>query len=85
MKILHKFIVCGRSSFKLLYPATFNGNWQEAVPFFSTNRCKAVHDNIVKCNSCGLSNFDLFNRSKSCRYQSQPDKIAEQFISWENH
>lgn len=52
MNTLHKCIVCGNGKFKLLYPATFNGNWQDAVSFFSTNRRYATHGNIVKCSHC---------------------------------
>lgn len=54
MRELDKCIVCGQSEFKLLYSSTFDGNWKDAIPFFLTNRQKAVHGDIVKCINCGF-------------------------------
>jgi SAM-dependent methyltransferase len=47
--------VCGCESFIERYPATFEGDWQDAVPYFLTSRTKAVHGRIVRCSDCGLT------------------------------
>jgi SAM-dependent methyltransferase len=44
--------VCGQKSVAELYPATFDGGWEDAVPFFLTDRTHAVHGRIVRCNVC---------------------------------
>jgi SAM-dependent methyltransferase len=47
--------VCGCDSLIERYPATFAGDWQDAVPFFLTGRTKAVHGRIVRCSECGFT------------------------------
>lgn len=54
MRELRKCIVCGGASFDGLYAATFRGTWEEAVPYFLTDRRKAVHGDIVRCGGCGF-------------------------------
>jgi SAM-dependent methyltransferase len=46
--------VCGATSFRELYKANFSGGWEEAVPFFLTDRTRAVHGRIVRCTGCGF-------------------------------
>jgi len=47
--------VCGGASFIERYPATFEGGWQAAVPYFLTGRSKAVHGRIIRCSDCGFT------------------------------
>jgi SAM-dependent methyltransferase len=47
-------LVCGGRSFIERYPATFEGGWRDAVPYFLTTRTKAVHGRIVRCRDCGF-------------------------------
>lgn len=47
-------LVCDKSIFDVIYPANFDGGWQDAIPYFLTNRAKAVHGNIVKCRNCNF-------------------------------
>jgi SAM-dependent methyltransferase len=47
-------LVCDGRSFVERYPATFEGGWREAVPYFLTGRTKAVHGRIVRCSNCGF-------------------------------
>ncbi|MGJ3259842.1 MAG: class I SAM-dependent methyltransferase [Rhodospirillales bacterium] len=48
-------IVCGGERRRLLYPSTFDGSvWDDAIPYFLTNREKAVHGDIVQCADCGF-------------------------------
>ena len=44
--------VCDCESFEECYPANFEGNWRDAVPYFLTGRTKAVHGRIVRCRDC---------------------------------
>ena len=44
--------VCDCVTFEECYPANFDGDWQDAVPFFLTGRTKAVHGRIVRCRDC---------------------------------
>jgi SAM-dependent methyltransferase len=46
--------VCDGRSFVERYPATFEGGWRDAVPYFLTGRTKAVHGRIVRCCDCGF-------------------------------
>jgi SAM-dependent methyltransferase len=46
--------VCDGISLVEVYPATFSGNWSDAVPYFLTSRTKAVHGRIVRCTECGF-------------------------------
>jgi SAM-dependent methyltransferase len=52
---LTRCIVCGGSSFETLHEATFDGSWEEAVPFFLTDRDRAVHGTIIRCRECGFT------------------------------
>jgi SAM-dependent methyltransferase len=47
-------LVCDGRSFVERYPATFEGGWRDAVPYFLTGRTKAVHGRIVRCSDCGF-------------------------------
>jgi SAM-dependent methyltransferase len=47
--------VCDGVSFVERYPASFHGDWRDAVPYFLTDRTKAVHGRIVCCCDCGLT------------------------------
>jgi SAM-dependent methyltransferase len=47
--------VCDGTSFVERYPGTFEGDWQDAVPYFLTGRTKAVHGRIVRCRDCGFT------------------------------
>jgi SAM-dependent methyltransferase len=47
-------LVCDGRSFIERYPATFEGGWRDAVPFFLTGRTKAVHGRVVRCGDCGF-------------------------------
>src|SRR3954465_6229901 len=47
--------VCDGASLVERYPSTFEGNWQDAVPYFLTGRTKAVHGRIVRCHDCGFT------------------------------
>jgi SAM-dependent methyltransferase len=46
--------VCDGASLRELYKANFHGGWEEAVPFFLTDRVRAVHGRIVRCEGCGF-------------------------------
>ena len=46
--------VCDATRFVEVYPATFAGDWRDAVPYFLTGRTKAVHGRIVRCADCGF-------------------------------
>ena len=46
--------VCDGTRFVEVYPATFAGDWRDAVPYFLTGRTKAVHGRIVRCADCGF-------------------------------
>ena len=48
-------LVCDGVSFVERYPATFHGDWRDAVPYFLTERTKAVHGRIVCCYDCGFT------------------------------
>jgi SAM-dependent methyltransferase len=52
MRTLEACPVCGERSFAEIYPATFDGGWEDAAPFFLTDRTRAVHGRIVRCNVC---------------------------------
>ncbi len=54
MRELEECIVCEGASFEGLHEATFRGTWEQAVPYFLTDRQKAVHGNIVRCRQCGF-------------------------------
>jgi SAM-dependent methyltransferase len=47
-------LVCDGRSFVERYPATFDGGWRDAVPYFLTGRTKAVHGRVVSCGDCGF-------------------------------
>jgi SAM-dependent methyltransferase len=47
--------VCNGASFAERYPATFDGDWRDAVPYFLTGRTKAVHGRVVRCRDCGFT------------------------------
>jgi SAM-dependent methyltransferase len=47
--------VCDGESFVERYPATFDGDWRDAVPYFLTGRTKVVHGRIVRCRDCSFS------------------------------
>jgi len=48
-------LICGSDKITTIYPSTFDGKtWEDAVPYFLTNRKKAVHGNIAKCSGCGF-------------------------------
>lgn len=55
MRKIDACIVCGSRHFEPLYRATFEGDWQAAVPYFLTNRKKAIHGPIAKCRGCGFA------------------------------
>ena len=46
--------VCEGESFKPIRAATFSGHWRDAIPFFLTNRVKAVNGRILRCECCGF-------------------------------
>lgn len=46
--------VCDGTSLVEVHPATFAGDWRDAVPYFLTGRAKAVHGRIVRCADCGF-------------------------------
>ena len=46
--------VCDGTQLVEVYPATFAGDWRDAVPYFLTGRTKAVHGRIVRCGGCGF-------------------------------
>jgi SAM-dependent methyltransferase len=46
--------VCDNTSFADVYPASFSGNWRQAVPYFFTGRTKVAHGRIVRCTGCGF-------------------------------
>ena len=48
-------LACGAHQFDELYHATFNGNPDEAVPYFLTDRIASLHGRIVRCRSCGFT------------------------------
>jgi SAM-dependent methyltransferase len=54
MQHLSTCLVCDGRSFVEHYPATFEGGWREAVPYFLTGRTKAVHGRVVRCSDCGF-------------------------------
>jgi SAM-dependent methyltransferase len=47
--------VCDGISFVERFMATFHGDWRDAVPYFLTERTKAVHGRIVRCRDCGFT------------------------------
>jgi SAM-dependent methyltransferase len=51
-RTIESCLVCGQRSFAEIYSATFHKGWKEAVPFFLTDRVRAVHGRIVCCNAC---------------------------------
>lgn len=55
MQHLNACPVCDAASFVERYPATFDGDWRDAVPYFLTGRTKAVHGRIVRCRDCGFT------------------------------
>jgi len=55
MQHLSVCLVCRGSAMKERYPATFEGTWQEAVPYFLTGRTKAVHGRVMECRQCGFN------------------------------
>lgn len=47
--------VCQSAGFKTKYPSQFNfQHWEDAVPYFMSQRRKAVHGRIVSCENCGF-------------------------------
>ena len=54
MQPISACLVCDGRSFVERYPATFEGNWRDAVPYFLTGRTKAVHGRVVRCSDCGF-------------------------------
>ncbi len=54
MQSVSTCLVCKGRSFVERYPATFEGAWRDAVPYFLTGRNKAVHGRIVRCSDCGF-------------------------------
>jgi SAM-dependent methyltransferase len=54
MQSVSTCLVCDGRSFVERYPATFEGTWRDAVPYFLTGRSKAVHGRIVRCSDCGF-------------------------------
>ena len=47
--------VCGNCKLADRYQATFESDrWQDAVPFFLSNRKRAVHGFIKECRDCGF-------------------------------
>jgi SAM-dependent methyltransferase len=55
MRALDACPVCDGGTLAELYPATFDGDWHDAVPYFLTGRTKAVHGRIVRCGDCGFT------------------------------
>jgi SAM-dependent methyltransferase len=47
-------LICDGRSFVERHPATFDGDWRDAVPCFLTGRTRAVHGRIVRCRDCGF-------------------------------
>ena len=48
-------LICGSDNKEIIYPSTFEGKtWEDAAPYFLTNRKKAVHGDIAKCSGCGF-------------------------------
>jgi SAM-dependent methyltransferase len=54
MQHISACLVCDGQSFVERYPATFDGSWRDAVPYFLTGRTKAVHGRVVRCSDCGF-------------------------------
>lgn len=54
MRGLESCLVCGGTTFAERFPATFQGTWEEAVPFFLGQRSRAVRGRIVQCRDCGF-------------------------------
>ena len=54
MRHVNTCLACDGRSFDERYPATFDGGWRDAVPYFLTGRIKAVHGRIVRCRDCGF-------------------------------
>jgi 2-polyprenyl-3-methyl-5-hydroxy-6-metoxy-1,4-benzoquinol methylase len=52
MHAIEVCLICGARSFTEVYPATFKGGWEDAMPFFLTDRALGVHGRIVRCNGC---------------------------------
>jgi SAM-dependent methyltransferase len=52
MQAVSSCLVCRGASFAECYPATFDGDWRDAVPYFLTGRTKAAHGRIVRCRDC---------------------------------
>ncbi len=48
-------IVCKSTSLEPLYAGTFSGDWEAAVPYFLTNRKKAVNGPVARCRDCGIA------------------------------
>ncbi|MDO8607474.1 MAG: class I SAM-dependent methyltransferase [Phaeospirillum sp.] len=46
--------VCDGGRFDERFAATFQGDWRDAVPYFLTERVKAVHGRVVRCADCGF-------------------------------
>ncbi|MBI5163373.1 MAG: class I SAM-dependent methyltransferase [Magnetospirillum sp.] len=56
MRIVEACPVCGGTDLTERYPSTFTGTaWQDAVPYFLTNRATAVHGRVMGCSGCGFA------------------------------
>jgi len=52
MKTIDNCLVCDSVDFEILHEATFEGGWEQAIPYFLTDRERAVHGRIARCQSC---------------------------------
>ena len=46
--------VCGAANFEQVFASEFSGTPAEAMPYFLTDRKKAIHGRIVRCGACGF-------------------------------
>jgi SAM-dependent methyltransferase len=72
-------IVCGHEGIEELYPATFAGNWEDAVRYFLTHREGVVHGAIRRCSSCGfVFTSPQFSKDEYLRiYQRVPTHVPD--------
>ncbi|MBI4821096.1 MAG: class I SAM-dependent methyltransferase [Deltaproteobacteria bacterium] len=54
MREIERCPVCEAEVFVELYPATFEGTWQDALPYFLSRRRKVVRGRTVRCVACGF-------------------------------
>ncbi len=54
MREISECPVCGLGRFTMLFPNSYDGTPGQAAAFFLTDREKAVHGRIVRCDGCGF-------------------------------